>query len=239
MRKLVTIRKVDEIRPIMGADCIETAIIDGWTCVVQKGTFKVGDHGVFFEIDSLLPLDNQAFAFLNTINATCSEKKTFPDGRPGYRLRTKKIRNQLSQGLFLPLSCLEKIDLSTLFDVLIYEPDESKSVLYQTGLKKFPAQISPTEQERIQNIPLSLVNGRFFEVTEKLDGTSCSCYNIDGVVGMCSRRFDITDTLQTSHPNGPYKYIWEHYHLATQLASFQNIVLQGEIVGPKVQKNPL
>ena len=51
-RKLATIRKVNEIKPIEGADMIELAIVDGWQCVVKKGEFKPGDLGVYFEIDS-------------------------------------------------------------------------------------------------------------------------------------------------------------------------------------------
>ena len=36
MRKLATIRKVDEIRPIEGADAIELAVFGGWQVVVRK-----------------------------------------------------------------------------------------------------------------------------------------------------------------------------------------------------------
>ena len=36
MRKLATIRKVDEIRSIEGADAIELAVFGGWQVVVKK-----------------------------------------------------------------------------------------------------------------------------------------------------------------------------------------------------------
>ncbi len=39
MRKLASIRKIDEIRPIEGADAIECAVVGGWTVVVKKGHF--------------------------------------------------------------------------------------------------------------------------------------------------------------------------------------------------------
>ena len=64
-RKLVTLRKISNVFPIEGADAIEAAQVDGWTVVTKKGEFKVGDDCWFFEIDSLLPLDNPVFAFLN------------------------------------------------------------------------------------------------------------------------------------------------------------------------------
>ena len=39
MRKLASIRKIDEIRPIEGADAIECADVGGWTVVVKKDHF--------------------------------------------------------------------------------------------------------------------------------------------------------------------------------------------------------
>jgi predicted RNA binding protein YcfA (HicA-like mRNA interferase family) len=41
MRKLVTVKTVDAINPIEGADLIEKLSIGGWNVVSQKGTFKV------------------------------------------------------------------------------------------------------------------------------------------------------------------------------------------------------
>jgi len=90
-RKLATIREVLEIRPIDGADMIEVAVIDGWECVVKKDeNFKVGDKVIYIEIDSILP-----------------EKPEFEFLRPrSFRIRTIKLRKQISQGLVLPLSYL-------------------------------------------------------------------------------------------------------------------------------------
>jgi len=42
MRKMATIRKIDSLRPIVGADAIECAIVGGWTCVVKKGEIQGG-----------------------------------------------------------------------------------------------------------------------------------------------------------------------------------------------------
>lgn len=47
MRKLVTIKTIDAIRPIDGADAIEAAMIGGWAVVVKKGEFKPGDYVLF------------------------------------------------------------------------------------------------------------------------------------------------------------------------------------------------
>ncbi len=58
-RKLVTIRQVKEVLLIDGADKIELAKIDGWQCVVKKREFNAGDCGVYFEIDSFLPIQER------------------------------------------------------------------------------------------------------------------------------------------------------------------------------------
>ena len=43
MRKMATIRQIDALNPIEGADAIECATIGGWKVVVKKGEFKAGD----------------------------------------------------------------------------------------------------------------------------------------------------------------------------------------------------
>src|SRR3954470_9408671 len=100
MRTLVSIQKIVDLQPIPGADTIEVAQVLGWHVVVKKGEFQPGDLAVYFEIDSLLPQE-PAYDFL----AKNGTKKTEVDGRivEGYRLRTIKLRGQISQGLCLPL----------------------------------------------------------------------------------------------------------------------------------------
>lgn len=100
MRKLVTLRTVAEIFPIEDADAIEVAVVDGWNCVVQKGTFKEGDKAIYFEIDSVLPYGDERFAFL--MKRGCKLQPTDDGGLlEGHRLRTIKLRGQVSQGLLL------------------------------------------------------------------------------------------------------------------------------------------
>ena len=85
MRKLASIRKIDEIRPIEGADAIECAVVGGWTVVVKKGEFKPGDVGVYFEIDSWVP------AWIAPFLVKGAEPREY-NGVPGERLRTVKLR---------------------------------------------------------------------------------------------------------------------------------------------------
>lgn len=89
-RKLAHIEVIKSLSPIEGADLIEVAEILGWQCVVKKGEFNVGDLVVYVEVDSVMP-EKPEFEFLR-------DRK--------FRVRTIKLRGQISQGLVLPLSVL-------------------------------------------------------------------------------------------------------------------------------------
>ncbi|QOI71115.1 putative RNA ligase [Erwinia phage pEa_SNUABM_12] len=102
-RKLVTIRRINAINPIPNADAIEVATVDGWNVVTKKGEFSETNFCVFFEIDSFLPADNPIFGFLLR-NGT----KTDEAGVERIRLRTVKLRQQISQGLALPIDIINK-----------------------------------------------------------------------------------------------------------------------------------
>jgi len=87
-RKLATIRQISNIRPIDGADMIECAVVDGWQCVIaKKDNFKAGDLIIYCEIDSVMP-PRPEFEFLEKYH---------------YRIKTQKLRGQISQGLVLPI----------------------------------------------------------------------------------------------------------------------------------------
>jgi hypothetical protein len=90
MRRLATIRTIADIRPIEGADRIVVAQVDGWECVVKKDEFTVGDSVVYIEIDSIVP-ERPEFEFLR-------ERK--------FRVRTIRLRQQISQGLVMPMDIL-------------------------------------------------------------------------------------------------------------------------------------
>lgn len=102
MRHLATIQRIEEVQPIENADSIEKVRVKNWWCVTQKSNnLKPGDLVVYFEIDSLLPVNNPLFEFMSK----GTKPKTMNiDGveHVGYRLKTIKLRGQLSQGLVIP-----------------------------------------------------------------------------------------------------------------------------------------
>ena len=154
MRKLATVRKIKEIIPIVGADLIELVIVDGWQCVVKKGDFKVGDKGIYFEIDSFLPII-PIFEFLRK---GCFKRM---GEKEGFRLRTIKLRKQRSQGIIMPLSQFADIidgietmsvneDLTEILNVDKFEKPIAPQ-LAGSVVGSFPSFIRKTDQERIQN----------------------------------------------------------------------------------------
>jgi len=103
-RKLATIRRISNIEPIEGADKIELCTVDNWKVVTAKDVgHQVGDLVVYCEIDSFLPTSESEYEFLRK-----SSYKKLSDGTEGYRIKSVRLRSQLSQGLILPLSLLSK-----------------------------------------------------------------------------------------------------------------------------------
>lgn len=242
MRKLATIQKIAEIKPIEGADAIEAVRINGWWCVAKKNEFHEGDGCLYFEVDSLLPSSNPDFDFLARGN---KEKVMNVDGVEyrGWRLKTIRLRGQISQGLALPLpsfpeslaidTSVEGTDLSELLDIVKYEPPIPAQLAGKVR-GNFPGFLRKTDEERVQNLSKELESfGNIeFYITEKLDGTSATFYNKDGRFGVCSRNLDLMETEGNTH--------WEiakRYHLEEILPD--NYCIQGEIVGEGIQKNLL
>lgn len=157
-RKLATIRRIADINPIPGADAIIRLTVDGWELVSAKDNgFAIGDLIVYFEIDSFLPVI-EAFEFLRS---RCY-KSTAHLGE-GFRLRTIKLRGQISQGLAMPLSAfalpvdlevVEGADLTELLCVKKWEaaPEREGNSFGPTKARgNFPSFLRKTDQDRIQN----------------------------------------------------------------------------------------
>ena len=105
MRKLAYVVSIGSKESIPNSDYLEVAIPNGhgWRVVVQKNEFNVGDLCIMFEIDSFLPADDPRYAFLRD---RCLKKFVSKSGnvlREGIRIKTIKLRGQVSQGLLMPI----------------------------------------------------------------------------------------------------------------------------------------
>lgn len=254
MRKLVTIRQVDNIKPITGADAIEAAVFGGWEVVVKKGEFSIGDYALFFEIDSILPSDNPMFDFLNDRGS-----KDLPNENGdivnGFRLRTVKLRGQVSQGLALPLpneivisdvpgtveiwdesSMFERIDInedfSFHFGVTKYEKPIPAALAGQIR-GNYPGWLPKTDQERVQNLYGKIPEG-VYQIEEKLEGSSMTIYWDGETVGVTSRNVD----LKIEQEGNAYVDEAKETGLLEILPTIQGpIAIRGELIGNGVQGN--
>lgn len=123
MRKLASIQRILSINPIDNADNLEVATVLGWHVVVKKGEFSIGDLVVYVEVDSILP-----------------ERPEFEFMRPRhFKVKTIKLRGQVSQGIIFPLSILpnfdnyvEDIDVTDSLGITKYEPELPTSLRGKT-----------------------------------------------------------------------------------------------------------
>lgn len=237
MRKLASIRKIAAIRPIPGADAIECATIDGWEVVVKKGEFKEDEMVIYLEIDSWVPHELAPFL------SKGKEPREF-EGVKGERLKTVRLRGQLSQGLILPISTIQTCQIirqnfwevgDDVTELLGIQKWERPIPTQLRGLMKgnFPSFIPKTDQERIQNCKHVLEDREErYEVTIKLDGSSFTAYHRDGEVGVCSRNLELKET-----ENNAFWQVARKYRVLELLAQEGNYAIQGELIGPGIQGN--
>lgn len=262
MRKLATIRRIAEISPIEGADAIECVTVDGWKVVTKKGEFKEGDLCVYFEIDSVLPICKE-FEFLRK---GCYVKKdwlvseTNPTGE-GFRLKTIRLRGQISQGLVIPLPknfddaivvyynygqfvVSEGEDFTEYFNVVKWDPPVPATLSGRVR-GNFPSFIPKTNQERIQNVKkrtLERHKDHTFEVTMKLDGSSMTVYTYQDKRGVCSRNLDldIENDSETTFAKIYYELGLDSILKVISTGwgeEVMNLAIQGELMGPGIQGN--
>lgn len=279
-RKLASIQIINDIKPIPNADRIELAFVLGWEVVINKNEFQIGDKAVYIEVDSILP-PKPEFEFLK-------DRK--------YRIRTIKLKKQISQGICFPLNILpinKKYnvgdDVTDIIGIIKYDPEkvEEEKELYndnknrklnfidkifkrykwyrklflESTKKKYswPSFISKTDEERIQNMPevCEKYKDIEFSATEKLDGTSCTFFikkdktsflKTNYQYGVCSRNMQ-----RKENPNCKYWKMFKQYNFQSILKNMfemrndkrkigyvenlDNIVIQGEIIGPNIQGN--
>jgi RNA ligase (TIGR02306 family) len=238
LRKLASIKPITYIKPIEGADAIECAIVDGgWPVVVKKGEYKVGDIAIYLEIDSWVPHELAPFL------SKGQEPREY-NGVKGERLRTVKLRGQVSQGLLLPIELTFWRDIGTdLTESLGIQKWEPPIPAQLQGTMKgnFPHFIPKTDQERCQNLRREIFEehkDEIYEVTVKLDGSSTTIYVKDGEVGVCSRNIDLKETEGNSFWKAARDQNIIEPLLELCKEKGEEYAIQGELIGESIQGNP-
>ena len=231
-RKLASIQIISKIEDAPNSDSLAKAQVLGWQVVVKRNEFQVGQKIVYFEIDSILP-DVDWSSFMK-------EKK--------FRIKSIKLRGELSQGLILPLTILGKDikeesfiegqDVTQILQVTKYEePEVLEDVKFGSGKScSFPKLIEKTDEPRIQSFPeyLTKFAGKPYVATLKYDGTSATYLfdpnNLEEFYACSRNNRRIGDDI--------YNQMADRYKIQEKLKDLKGrYAIQCEIYGPKIGKN--
>lgn len=240
MRKLATIQRIAEVKTIENADKIVAYRIGGWVAVDSKDKYHVGDLVVYCEPDSWIPHELAPFL------SKGKEPREF-EGVKGERLRTAKLRGQLSQGLLLPTSVLNFTenefddseignDVSERLGIIKYEAPVP-ACLAGDARGMFPSAVPKTDQERAQNLSdkLNELSAHTYEVTEKLNGSSCTLWlDNEADFHVCSRNLDLKETESNSYWKAARKYDVEQ---KMKDLGLKGLAIQGELIGEGINGN--
>lgn len=239
-RKLASIQQIRSIEPAENADSLEVAIINNWRCVVQKGINSVGEKVLFFETDAFLP-QITLFEFLRK---SCYKEMEDENGNliGGFRLRTIKLRGNVSQGLVMPLDLdtvnyfyrltyysFDQMEIGTavtdILNVKLFEPPIPEDL--KGKVSGWPGNVPKTGAERLQNLNFNDIKDIVFYVTEKIDGVSTTFWKYNNEFHAATRNWSINNNADKS------TYVWRlanMYNLINTLPN--NYVVQGEAIGP-------
>ena len=264
-RKLASVQRIAQLKPIEGADRIQLCLLEGlgWECVVKKGDFNVNDKVVYIETDSRVP-ERPEFEFLR-------ERK--------FKVKIIKLKKQVSQGLVMPLSILPNgnynlgDDVTAILGVVNYvkaqeNADENAQINHKTRVPKFlmnmawfrwvyfklnhvdkgwPVKwIQKSDETRIQTIAKILMEhfNEDWYISEKVDGMSGGFFTYYSKkwgfnklsFGVCSRNI----FLKTPN-DSKYWAVAKEYELEQKLKAAtekgQSFSVQAELAGPGIQKN--
>jgi RNA ligase (TIGR02306 family) len=233
MSNLATIQKIISVTSHPNADALELVQVLGWQVVTKKNEFKEGDFCVYITTDTVLPPHPQ-FDFLKSKN---------------YRIKPIKLRGVASNGICFPISILSEFECKD--DISISEGTDVTEIIGVTKYEKpipaclrgdirggFPNFLIITDEKNLRDRPKALyeLTGKPYYISTKIDGCSATYYLNNGDYGVCSRRINLKEDLNTA-----YWEISDHYnfpHILKSAFPTTNIAIQGEIYGEGIQKNP-
>lgn len=234
--KVATIERIADVFPHPNAEKMDLAKINGWQVCVKKNEFKVNDLCIYITVDTILE-DCPQYEFLRNKH---------------FRIKTIKLRGQLSQGIAFPISLLksfghdivplddpiEGTDVSDLVKAKHYEKPVPAALAGQVKGYR-PSYIKKTDEDNIKSNPgiLKELYDKPYVITIKVDGSSGTFYIKDNIFGVCSRNLE----LKYDEKNA-YWQIANKYNIEDKLKKYFpniNIALQGEVYGPGIQGNLL
>jgi len=244
-----TIQRIKDIQPIPDADKIELATVMGWQLVTAKeNNFKANDFVIYVEIDSITE-DRPEYEFLRDRN---------------FRIKTIKLRGQISQGLILPVSLLGDawIDYTENGIDMLYpvgnglwanvpyphynEGDDVSEIL---GIKHYekplPLELSGMAIGSFPSFLSRTDEDMVQSCLRKLDALQGKPYYITVKVdGMSATFYKWEERFGVCSRNLELKehennVFWKLAHKYSLETIKDGIYLQGEVAGPGIQKNKL
>lgn len=161
---LVEYVTVEEVNLHPNADRLEIVPVKGWQCIIQKGQFNVGDKALFVPIDAVPPawmVDKYGLEYLKN----------------GSRVRTVRLRGEISQGLLLTLEHLPPGVSADKLGITKWEPPEPAYFQGRSGPMATRNRPNPNftrycDPENIKNYPDVFKPDDLVVVTEKIHGAN-------------------------------------------------------------------
>lgn len=244
----VELTKIAEIFEHTNTDNLALAKVDGIDLqfVITKESYKIGDEVVYFPIDSLLPE-----ALIDHLGLTGRLA-----GKQHNRIKTMRLRGEISQGFVCPLHVIDKyiednfvdvhyssgeVDFTKTLDVVKYEPPE---VPCQNGtLKPLPDGVSMFDVEGVERFGdiVELLMDVPCIITEKLEGSNWGLtINPDDEVIVNQRNYSIEEDVGAEHMFWKAARSGGFIDLAKSIKEemgASQVTLRGELIGPGVQGN--
>ena len=138
----VTIERIATVKPIPKADLIVVATLEGlaYKFVIGKDSFKPGDYCVYFPIDSLLPPE-----LVEKLGLTGKLS-----GKEKNRVKTVKLRKQISQGIVGNPSCVPITDASPRVSMSEWP---SEFLTQELGVTKYEPPVSSEGNVILKSLP--------------------------------------------------------------------------------------
>ena len=237
----VTKETIASTFPIENADAIEGATLKGSTFqfVIKKGQFKQGDIVLYFPIDSLIP--EWVLEKLGLVGKL--------SGKNQNRLKTVRLRGQISQGIVAKLTLLENMPANTV----------DEKITEFLGVEKYEIPPIPCQNAQLIQLPIGLsaydIEGadryvevvqvlmpQLVEITEKLEGQNFSVTyaSSEDKIYINQRNFSIQPTEGKLHEFwrvAEKKGIIKFVESLKETYPGKNITVYGEFIGSRVQSN--
>lgn len=205
----------------------------GWQCIVKTTEMANAKYGIYVPIDSEVATTHPLFAFL--------DKKG--DGKP-FRIKTIRLRQQLSQGLLLPAPEGAKLgdDLTEELKIVRWEPTIPKHLA--GDMIREPGNFQKyTSIENWKNFPDVFLEGDLVRITEKLHGSNCRVGLVDdGRIEGLSYFVGSHKTARAKDGSNLYSEVCRNLQIEEKLGSLlekfqpkQHFIVFGEIYGWNVQ----